>query len=82
MAPIKFNGLHIHHPGARERDGGAESYVVLAVTVGQSGVLHEARMTEDDLLRLARDAANYLLILARMSPVAHRLTTVARPYVM
>ena len=56
--------IHIDHPGAREREQGAQSRVYFSIDRGlRSGKLDEVELSEDDLLALIKTAAQCLQIL-------------------
>jgi len=63
-APLRYLGVHIHHPGGQERasnpDARARVWIGAATDGGHA---REIPLTEADLFKLVRDGAKYLAIL-------------------
>lgn len=59
---LTFSGVHIDHPGARERQAGAESRAYLHLFTG-TGRGRQVELTRAQLVKLIADAAKVLSIL-------------------
>lgn len=61
---LKYGGVHIEHPSARDRGAGAKSEVFIQLwTVGERS--RYAPLTEDELVGLIAEAAGHLKTLRK-----------------
>lgn len=62
----RFIGIHIDHPGARDREAGARSQAYAAIDRGlRGGRLDHCPLSEDDLVDLIHQASGHLQTLRR-----------------
>lgn len=60
----RLAGVHIDHPGARDRAAGAQSQVRLSIDRRlRSGKLDQVPLTEDELVRLIAEGGRMLALL-------------------
>ncbi len=59
MSDLTFHGIHIDHPGARDRENGKESRVYISLST-PAGRIREIDLTDRDLLLILEQAANRL----------------------
>ncbi len=58
---LTYHGVHITHPGARERTAGHRSRIYLALTL-PSGSIREVDLNDDQLLELIATASKHLRV--------------------
>lgn len=64
MSDLSWQGLHISHPGERERQNGEKSQVHAGVSTA-SGRVRMVELSREDLLRLIKDAGAFLYSMER-----------------
>jgi len=66
VSDLTWGGIHIDHPGARDREQGQTSKVWIAAHL-PSGKTRRIDLTEDQLLALIADGALLLRVLRKRS---------------